>query len=131
MTTLIEMVCSKGGTTIEAVNIYRQKGLEDIIAEGIKSLQEKIDFIERKPMKHVEIYTDGACSNNPGKGGWAAILIYKGIEKNNIGRLCKYYLTTEWSYLRLLMLSNSLKKDAALRYTATALIRWTLSLKAG
>ena len=32
-------------------------------------------------MKHVDIYTDGACSNNPGKGGWAAILIYKGHEK--------------------------------------------------
>lgn len=32
-------------------------------------------------MKHVDIYTDGACSNNPGKGGWAAILIYKGTEK--------------------------------------------------
>ncbi|HHU42865.1 MAG: ribonuclease HI [Bacillota bacterium] len=32
-------------------------------------------------MKHVDIYTDGACSNNPGKGGWAAILIYKGREK--------------------------------------------------
>jgi ribonuclease HI len=32
-------------------------------------------------MKQVEIYTDGACSGNPGKGGWAAILIYKGKEK--------------------------------------------------
>lgn len=32
-------------------------------------------------MKHVDIYTDGACSKNPGKGGWAAILIYRGIEK--------------------------------------------------
>ena len=32
-------------------------------------------------MKKVEIYTDGACSNNPGKGGWAAILIYNGHEK--------------------------------------------------
>lgn len=29
-------------------------------------------------MKNVEIYTDGACSGNPGVGGWAAILIYKG-----------------------------------------------------
>ena len=28
-------------------------------------------------MKQVEIYTDGACSGNPGPGGWAAILIYK------------------------------------------------------
>ncbi len=26
--------------------------------------------------KHVTIYTDGACSGNPGPGGWAALLIY-------------------------------------------------------
>ena len=26
--------------------------------------------------KAVKIYTDGACSGNPGKGGWGAILIY-------------------------------------------------------
>ncbi len=32
-------------------------------------------------MKHVDIYTDGACSGNPGPGGWGAILIYKGKEK--------------------------------------------------
>jgi ribonuclease HI len=29
----------------------------------------------------VEIYTDGACSGNPGPGGWGALLIYKTIEK--------------------------------------------------
>ena len=28
-------------------------------------------------MKEVTIYTDGACSGNPGTGGWGAILIYK------------------------------------------------------
>ena len=27
-------------------------------------------------MKKVDIYTDGACSGNPGRGGWAAILVY-------------------------------------------------------
>lgn len=32
-------------------------------------------------MKKVIIYTDGACSGNPGKGGWCAILNYNGIEK--------------------------------------------------
>lgn len=32
-------------------------------------------------MKHVEIYTDGACSGNPGPGGWGAILVYAGHEK--------------------------------------------------
>lgn len=31
-------------------------------------------------MKHVTIYTDGACSGNPGKGGWCAILSYMGKE---------------------------------------------------
>lgn len=28
-------------------------------------------------MKHVTVYTDGACSGNPGPGGWGAILMYK------------------------------------------------------
>ena len=32
-------------------------------------------------MKTVEIYTDGACSGNPGPGGWGAILRYNGKEK--------------------------------------------------
>ena len=32
-------------------------------------------------MKTVEIYTDGACSGNPGDGGYCAILIYNGVEK--------------------------------------------------
>lgn len=31
--------------------------------------------------KKVTLYTDGACSGNPGPGGFGAILIYKGIEK--------------------------------------------------
>lgn len=36
-------------------------------------------------MKKVTLYTDGACSGNPGKGGYAAILIYKGLEKEIVG----------------------------------------------
>ena len=32
-------------------------------------------------MKTVTVYTDGACSGNPGPGGWAAILEYGGTEK--------------------------------------------------
>jgi len=38
-------------------------------------------------MKQVEIYTDGSCLGNPGPGGWAAILIYKGREKCIAGTL--------------------------------------------
>ena len=36
-------------------------------------------------MKQVTIYTDGACSGNPGPGGWGAILEYNGIEKEMSG----------------------------------------------
>ncbi|WP_026487613.1 ribonuclease HI [Caldanaerobius polysaccharolyticus] len=37
-------------------------------------------------MKRVTIYTDGACSGNPGPGAWAAILIYNGYKKEIMGR---------------------------------------------
>ncbi len=36
-------------------------------------------------MKHVDLYTDGACSGNPGAGGYGAILIFKGIEREISG----------------------------------------------
>lgn len=36
-------------------------------------------------MKEVKIYTDGACSGNPGKGGWGAILVYNENEKEISG----------------------------------------------
>ncbi len=36
-------------------------------------------------MKQVDIYTDGACSGNPGPGGWGAILVYNGREKELSG----------------------------------------------
>lgn len=36
-------------------------------------------------MKQVTIYTDGACSGNPGPGGWGAILQYKGVSRELSG----------------------------------------------
>ena len=36
-------------------------------------------------MKTVTLYTDGACSGNPGPGGWGAILIYGEVEKELSG----------------------------------------------
>lgn len=36
-------------------------------------------------MKQVEIFTDGACSGNPGPGGWGAVLRYNGHEKELSG----------------------------------------------
>jgi ribonuclease HI len=36
-------------------------------------------------MDEVEIFTDGACSGNPGPGGWGALLRAKGVEKELSG----------------------------------------------
>ena len=36
-------------------------------------------------LKEVILYTDGACSGNPGPGGWGAVLIYKGRQKEISG----------------------------------------------
>lgn len=36
-------------------------------------------------MKKVELYTDGACRGNPGRGGWGAILVYGKFEKELSG----------------------------------------------
>ncbi len=72
----------------------------------------------------VEIFTDGACQGNPGPGGWAALLRYKGVERTVSGgepwttnnrmellaaisaleklkRRCKVTITTDSQYLML------------------------------
>ncbi len=36
-------------------------------------------------MKHVTLYTDGACRGNPGRGGWGAVLVYGAYEKELSG----------------------------------------------
>ena len=35
--------------------------------------------------KQVEVHTDGACLGNPGPGGWAALLCWRGIERELSG----------------------------------------------
>lgn len=39
----------------------------------------------KKEIKQVVIYTDGACSGNPGNGGWGAVLMYKNKKKEISG----------------------------------------------
>lgn len=36
-------------------------------------------------MKTVIVYTDGACSGNPGPGGWGVVLLYRGTQKELSG----------------------------------------------
>jgi len=56
-------------------------------------------------MKKVTVYTDGACSLNPGPGGWAAVLIYKGTEK----RLSGYEPETTNNRMELTAVIEALK----------------------
>ncbi len=56
-------------------------------------------------MKKVSIYTDGACSGNPGNGGYAAILIFNGIEKVISG----FEKDTTNNRMELLAVINALK----------------------
>ncbi len=58
-------------------------------------------------MKQVEIYTDGACSGNPGPGGWGAVLLYgenkieiSGFEKSTTNN--KMELTAAYEALKRL-----------------------------
>ena len=41
--------------------------------------------LEQAALKQVEIHTDGACLGNPGPGGWAALLRYRGRERELAG----------------------------------------------
>ena len=59
-------------------------------------------------LKEVQIYTDGACSGNPGPGGWGAILIYGDKEKE----LCGGEATTTNNRMELISVITAL---AALR----------------
>jgi len=36
-------------------------------------------------LKHIEVFTDGACKGNPGPGGWGALLRFNGREKSLYG----------------------------------------------
>ena len=38
-----------------------------------------------KPKKRITLYTDGACSGNPGPGGWGCVLVYKEQKKELSG----------------------------------------------
>ena len=56
-------------------------------------------------MKKVEIYTDGSCKKNPGPGGWAAVLVYNGKEKE----ICGGEAETTNNRMELLATINALK----------------------
>jgi ribonuclease HI len=55
--------------------------------------------------KNIELYTDGACSGNPGPGGYGAILIYKGTEKE----ISDYEISTTNNKMELMAVIKGLE----------------------
>lgn len=76
--------------------------------------------VNQEIRKEVTIYTDGACSGNPGPGGWGAVLIYKGQEKELSG----FYSETTNNRMELtaaLMALQALKERCRVKlYTDSA-----------
>jgi ribonuclease HI len=63
-------------------------------------------------MKEVDIYTDGACSGNPGPGGWGAVLICKENRKEISGK--EAYTTNNRMELSALVEALKLLKEPCL-----------------
>ncbi len=85
--------------------------------------------------KRVTLYTDGACSGNPGAGGWGAILIYNGIERELSGGEA-YTTNNRMELMAVIMGLKALKYPCAVEvysdsaYTVNAFVNgWILSWK--
>ena len=48
LNTLTDRVCSKGGTTIEAVEVFREKDLFGIVSAAVKACRDKSEFLSKK-----------------------------------------------------------------------------------
>ena len=86
-------------------------------------------------MKHVDIYTDGACSGNPGPGGYGAVLVYNGREKEIPGgekntTNNKMELTAFIEALRLLKEPCSVTVTTDSKYVCDSMTKgWAISWK--
>ena len=80
-------------------------------------------------LKHVEIFTDGACRGNPGPGGWGALLRFKGKEKELYGGE-KNTTNNRMELMAAIEALNALKKPSAVTlhtdstYVKDGLTKW-------
>ena len=66
-------------------------------------------------MTTVEIYTDGACSGNPGPGGWGAVLRYQGKEKEIYGGEAGLTTNNRMELMAAIQALESLKRPVTVR----------------
>lgn len=65
----------------EIINETNRRGEIKVISKGEEVGKKSIENKVQLEGEEIEIYTDGACSGNPGKGGYGVLLKYKGVEK--------------------------------------------------
>ena len=79
--------------------------------------------------ERVVIYTDGACSGNPGPGGWGAVLSYDGTEKELFGGVAdttnnRMELVATIESLRALKRSCAVDLYTDSRYVRDGITKW-------
>ena len=84
----------------------------------------------------IKIYTDGACSGNPGKGGWGAVLIYSdkheekylsGADKLTTNN--KMELTATIESLKLIKKPNNIELYTDSQYVKNGISLWIINWK--
>ena len=85
--------------------------------------------------KVVDIYTDGACSGNPGPGGWGAVLSYDGHEKEIYGGEPTQTTNNRMELMAAIRALESLTRPVAVRlhtdstYVRSGITSWLASWK--
>ena len=83
----------------------------------------------------VEIYTDGACSGNPGPGGWGAVLRYEGHEREIYGGEAGQTTNNRMELMAAIQALETLKRPVAVRlhtdsvYVRSGITSWLAGWK--
>jgi len=83
----------------------------------------------------VEIYTDGACSGNPGPGGWGVLLRYRGVEKELYGGEPEPTTNNRMELMAAIRALESLSRPVAVRlhtdsvYVRSGITSWLAGWK--
>ena len=85
-------------------------------------------------MNEITIYTDGACSGNPGKGGWGAILIYAKEEKylsgsNQLTTNNQMELTATIEALKAIVMPRNIALYTDSLYVKNGITSWIFNWK--
>jgi ribonuclease HI len=90
---------------------------------------------DRDSSKVVEIYTDGACSGNPGPGGWGAVLAYNGHERELYGGEAAPTTNNRMELMAAIQALESLTRPSVVRlhtdsvYVRSGITSWLNSWK--